>query len=143
MTDDQKTESLNDEAEQPQDISSEKSENRENTQPEVSEDCSKERMPVKDHAETSSDEISTPCPKTSEEENCSEIDMTPQNPSQSGFGYGIGTMPQKGAYGNGAEPQNPSQSGFGYGTGTMPQKGAYGNGAEPQNPSQSGFGYGT
>ncbi|MCI2160882.1 MAG: trypsin-like peptidase domain-containing protein [Oscillospiraceae bacterium] len=143
MTDDQKTKSLNDEAEQPQDISSEKSENHENTQLEVSEDCSKERMPVKDHAETSSDEISTPCPKTSEEENRSEIDMTPQDSNQSGFGYGTGTMPQKGTCGNGAEPQNPSQSGFGYGTGTMPQKGVYGNGAEMQDPSQSGFGYGT
>ena len=143
MTDDQKTKSLNDEAEQPQDISPEKLGNHENTQPEASEDCSKERMSVENHAQTSSDEISALCSKASEEENHSEINVTPQDSNQNGFGYGTGTMPQKGVYGNGATPQDPGQSGFGYGTGTMPQKGPYGNGAEPQNPSQSGFGYGT
>ncbi|MGW8113769.1 S1C family serine protease [Caproicibacterium sp. NSD3] len=144
MTDDQKTKSLNDEAEQPQDISPEKSENHESTQPEVPESCSKEIMPVEDHAETSSNEISSSCSKTSgEKEHYSEVDIAPQDPSQSGFGYGTGTIPQKDTYGNGAAPQNPSQSGFGYGTGTIPQNGAYGNGAAPQDPSQSGFGYGT
>jgi serine protease Do len=144
MTDDQKKESLNDGAEQPQDISPEKSENQENTQPEVPESCSKDIRSGEDHAETLPEETNSSGPKTfGEEKDHSQIDIAPQNPVQNGFGYGTGTMPQKGAHENSAAPQGPVQNGFGYGTGTMPQKGAHGNSAAPQDPIQSGFGYGT
>ena len=143
MTDDQKKESLNDGAEQPQDISPEKSENQENTQPEVPESCSKEIISAEDHAETLSEETNSSGSKTfGEEKDHSEIDIAPQDPVQSGFGYGTNAMPQKRVYENAAAPQDPVQSGFGYGTNAMPQKRVYENAAAPQDPVQNGFGYG-